>query len=330
MPESERFDRRTWVVHFRTSRGAGGVEHATARAELIAAARHLPVAIVHEHAAFNRVWLAAPPECEPELLALMPRLGYAEALTRVDTHVGAGVGVQHRPPEKIERWLVGEYRRGDDLEVHTLIWRADEKARRARSPHLRQFKMRLDGEVQRTLSRRQHRRLSCCDAMVMLNLARVDDGALVVDPFAGIGGIVLEARRFGYRCVCGDISAALAPGLREIAGGPAAVWNAAALPLPARCADAVVTEPPYEAEAQEEVIRAMPEIARILRPGGRAVIMMEQPLIGPPLQAATEAGLRERERYLVRRARGMRASILVLERPTADSAPVAGESDKDE
>ncbi|MGC9320275.1 MAG: hypothetical protein ACP5KN_19735, partial [Armatimonadota bacterium] len=210
MPADRGQPETTFVVHFRTSRGAGGVLHETARAELLAAGRDLPLTIVDEHAARHRARIRIPRGRERDLLRLMTRLGYTEALVRVTRHPGAGIGVQHRPPEKIERWLVGTYRRGDDLEVHELIWRADEQARLARSPHRRPFKMRIDGEVEATRGRRRHRRLSCCDAMVMLNLARLDPGALVVDPFAGIGGIALEARRMGLACLSGDIAPTLA------------------------------------------------------------------------------------------------------------------------
>ena len=308
----DRPPRISYAVHFRTSRGAGGVEHETARAELLAAACHLPLTLVDEDRPVNRVSVHVPPEAEDDLLALMPRLGYAEALTRMVREFGAGVGMSHRETRKIERWLVGEYRRGPDRVVHELLWQADDVAREARSPHQRLFKMRIDGEVRATLSRRKRRRLSCCDAMVMLNLARVDDDALVVDPFAGIGGIVLEARRMGLRTLCGDIATQLAPGLGELSGGLGAIWDATALPLPDRCADAVVTEPPYADERHEDVLRALPEIARILRPRTRAVLLIDQEMAGTVVHAAHEAGLAPDEQYTVHRAGGITARLLVM------------------
>jgi SAM-dependent methyltransferase len=301
-----------YVVHFRTSRGAGGVEHETARAELLAAARRPPLTVIDEHPPLNRIFVTVPPGRENELLSLMQRLGYTEALTRITREFGAGRGMEHREAEKVDRWLVGEYRRGDDRVVHALIWRADDEARMERSPHRRLFKMRIDGEVEATLSRRQRRRLSCCDAMVMLNLARVDRGDLVVDPFAGIGGIVMEARRLGIEAVCGDIARALAPGLREVGDGLAAIWDATNLPLPDDCADAVVTEPPYEDEAQADVLAAMAEIVRVLAPGGSAVILLDEKMADDVLRAASNVGLAAREQYTVHRAGGMTARLVVL------------------
>ncbi|MEA3404026.1 MAG: hypothetical protein U9R79_22545 [Armatimonadota bacterium] len=313
MPADRRQPEITYVVHFRTSRGAGGVLHETARAELLAATGNLPVSLVGEHPARNRLRVRVPAGCEPDLLQLMPRLGYTEALVQVTRHPGAGLGVEHRPPRKVERWLVGAYRRGDDLEIHELIWRADEQARLARSPHSRPFKVRIDGEIELSLGRRRHRRLSCCDAMVMLNLARVDAGALVVDPFAGIGGIALEARRMGLQCLSGDIALALAPGLREVSGGLAAIWDAAALPLSDACADAVVTEPPYEEQLQADVAAAMPEMARILKPCAYAVVLMQEELADDTLQAAASAGLTSCGQHPIRRAGGLMARVMVLQ-----------------
>ncbi|MGI5820144.1 MAG: TRM11 family SAM-dependent methyltransferase [Armatimonadota bacterium] len=310
----ERPPQVSYAVHFRTSRGAGGVEHETARAELLAAARHLPLTIIDEHPAVNRALVSIDAAPEAALLAIMPRLGYTEALTRVTREFDAGVGMEHREARKIDRWLVGEYRRGDDRVMHELIWRADDDARLQRSPHARPFSMRIHGEIEATLSRRQRRRLSCCDAMVMLNLARADEDGLVVDPFAGIGGIVVEARRMGLRVVCGDIARALAPGLREVSGGIATIWDATALPLPDRCADAVVTEPPYADEAQEDVLAAMAEVARVMRPAARAVVLIDEEIADALLNAARKVGLGPDEQYPVHRAGGMTARLMVLRR----------------
>ncbi|MFO8080999.1 MAG: hypothetical protein R6V07_11925 [Armatimonadota bacterium] len=309
---AERPPKVSYAVHFRTSRGAGGVEHETARAELLAAARKLPLTVIDEHPPLNRVFVHVPPHANGDLIGLMPRLGYAEALTRITREFGAGRGMEHREAKKIDRWLVGEYRRDEDRVVHELIWRADDEARMERSPHRRPFKMRIDGEVEATLSRRQRRRLSCCDSMAMLNLARVDRADLVVDPFAGIGGIVMEARRMGLEAVCGDIAPALAPGLREVSGGLAAIWDARSLPLPDDCAAAVVTEPPYSDEAHADVLAAMPEITRVMAPDARAVILIDEEMAADVLTATETAGLHAQEHYTVHRAGSMTARLVVL------------------
>lgn len=301
-----------YAVHFRTSRGAGGVEHDTARAELCAATRDLPLTIIDEHPALNRVFVQLPTSLEDDLVALMPTLGYTEALTRITREFGAGVGMRHREAQKVERWLVGEYRREDDRVVHELIWRADDEARMERSPHRRPFKMRIEGAVEETLSRRRRRRLSCCDAMVMLNLARTDPGGLIVDPFAGIGGIVIEARRMSRRVLCGDIVPRLAPGLRDVGDGLAAIWDATALPLRDGCAHAVVTEPPYADEAHADVLAAMSEIARIMAPGATAVLLIDEEMAEETIEAARDAGLALTEQYTVHRAGGMTARLMVL------------------
>jgi tRNA G10 N-methylase Trm11 len=221
--------------------------------------------------------------------------------------------MEHQEAQKIERWLVGEYRRGDDRVVHELVWQVDDEPRLARSPHARYFKMRIGGTVEETRANRQRRRLSACDATVMVHLARAEPGDLVIDPFAGIGGIVQEARLLGLDMLCGDIDASLAPGLREVSGGLAAIWNAAKLPLPDHCADAVVTEPPYSDEMQEDVLRSMREIARILRPEAPAVVLIDREMLDDVLRAVEAASLSVEADYLVYRASGMRARLLVME-----------------
>src|SRR6056297_3500738 len=96
VPEPDDPPRISYSVHFRTHRGAGGVRHETARAEFLAGVRHLPVTVLHEHPAFNRIFVYVAPEAIDDFLALLPRLGYTEALTRITRDFGAGVGMEHQ------------------------------------------------------------------------------------------------------------------------------------------------------------------------------------------------------------------------------------------
>lgn len=185
--------------------------------------------------------------------------------------------------------------------VFAELWAADEETRRHEAAHRRRFRfIRPDG-VRVGRGSRGGRRLSSCDAKFLLNLSQAMPGRRLLDPFAGIGGIVLEAARRGIITICGDIEEALRVGLAQASGGRAAIWDARALPLPPECVDAVVTEPPYAPRRRDAVAAATAEAARCLRRGGRFVALMDRPLSRVVLPAAAEHRLRVDHDFPVRR-----------------------------
>lgn len=120
-----------------------------------------------------------------------------------------------------------------------------------------------------TLSRRG---LPTYDARLLVNLTGVREGGLLLDPFAGIGGIVLEAQASRCRVLSMDIDPALRFGL-EAFGARHVVGDARALPYPDGSVSAVATEPPYDETALNTVAQALVEMARVLEPGGRLTML---------------------------------------------------------
>jgi tRNA G10 N-methylase Trm11 len=105
-----------------------------------------------------------------------------------------------------------------------------------------------------------------CDARLLVNLvARAGPGRLL-DPFAGVGGVALEARAAGWRVLTADLDPALRHGLGRL--GDHLVADARALPLHAGSVDAVATEPPYDRSVGSLAGQALAETSRLLRPGG--------------------------------------------------------------
>ncbi|NSW55332.1 MAG: hypothetical protein HPY44_04920 [Armatimonadetes bacterium] len=257
--------------------------------------------------------LTCPHELEAELIRRAGFLGYCVALSRVTRVPGAGSRLSQGRKHS-GRVLRGEYRVGDDLVRYEPIWTSDEERRASASPHRREFLLDVDGFAVRSMARRRYRRLSVCDARLLLNLARLDEGATVLDPYAGIGGIVLEARQRGLRTICGDVDPALRLGLAELSGGLAAVWDATMLPLRDCCCDAVVTEPPYLGAAHGAVVVALPELARCVRPGGRLSMLVTRELGREVLRAAHGIGLVCMETYELRREGCMVCDAVVLQR----------------
>jgi len=229
-----------YVAHFRTARGGSGVYYQTARAELLAALGHLGLTVLDDVPGHMRLHFHLPRDLEPSLLRTAEYLGYTQALTRASRYRGMG---REQKAEHMGRLLLGAQRFGEDCFVFELIWQADERARLQRSPDRRPFEYAAHARSDHPAGRR-FRRLSVCDAMLLLNLARVRPGFLVVDPFAGIGGIVQECRRRNLRCVCGDVDPSLAPGLSADGGTSGAYAAMLTPPLRPACPPSAAVAPP--------------------------------------------------------------------------------------
>jgi SAM-dependent methyltransferase len=109
------------------------------------------------------------------------------------------------------------------------------------------------------------RGLAVPDARLLANLVRAD--GLLLDPFAGVGGIVRE----WPASVSVDIDRVVAPGLAAL--GPHLLASAATLPLRDGCVAGVATEPPFDDSSDATVAAALTECLRVVRPGGRIAMM---------------------------------------------------------
>lgn len=125
-------------------------------------------------------------------------------------------------------------------------------------------------------------------AAAMLWLARARPGASVVDPCCGAGTIMIEAALLGAHAAGGDIDGA-AVGAAQANAAAAGVtvearqWDARTLPLAAASADAVVCNLPWgrqvsvDHELAEFYREVCAEMRRLLKPGGRIVLLTRAP-----------------------------------------------------
>jgi tRNA (guanine10-N2)-dimethyltransferase len=106
-----------------------------------------------------------------------------------------------------------------------------------------------------------------------VNLVVTETPDRLLDPFAGAGGVVIEAKSRGSTTVSLDIDPALRFGLAELATHHV-VGDAAALPFADGFFDAVASEPPYHDSAVEMIVASIGELARVIRRGGRIALLI--------------------------------------------------------
>ena len=110
------------------------------------------------------------------------------------------------------------------------------------------------------------------DARLLVNLVFAPSGGVLLDPFAGIGGILIEAIASGWSVVSCDIDPALRHGLAAL-GATHHVADARTLPLEPASVQAIASEPPYDPSTAEMLAPALREFDRVLRTGGRLALL---------------------------------------------------------
>jgi SAM-dependent methyltransferase len=116
------------------------------------------------------------------------------------------------------------------------------------------------------------RGLPVYDARLLVNLVGARTGTVLLDPFAGTGGILIEALANGASVLSLDRDPRLRPGLAAL-GATHHVADACKLPFAAESIDAVATEPPYDEGALPMLLLALGEMRRVLKVGGRVAVL---------------------------------------------------------
>jgi tRNA (guanine10-N2)-dimethyltransferase len=160
-------------------------------------------------------------------------------------------------------------------------------------------------------------------ARCMVNLARSPRGGTLLDPFCGVGGILIEAGLIGVKPIGIDIDPAMIKGaernLKAVGVTDFQLQVGDARKLPAMQVDAIATDPPYGRQATtartplEELYRlALPSMAGVLK--RRRYICITSPA-GLELEGlAKEIGLRLIERHEQRVHKSLTRHIYVFQR----------------
>ncbi|UEC41897.1 MAG: tRNA (Guanine(10)-N2)-dimethyltransferase [Methanothrix sp.] len=154
------------------------------------------------------------------------------------------------------------------------VARADRAGFRARRPHLKPFF--YPGTMLPKLAR----------ALVNLTCAR--EGELLLDPFAGTGGFLVEAGMMAVRGLGVDVQGRIVRGaLTNLEGLDCTliVGDAMSLPLKDGSIDAAVSDAPYgrsaliQAGSRDELLAgSLAELRRVLIPGGRMIFVDDRPV----------------------------------------------------
>jgi SAM-dependent methyltransferase len=207
-------------------------------------------------------------------LSRLPRLGYTYAvdvLEPISEHPSSFDRARSAQEQQV-KWHHKRYRLAHAYEE-------DAQAVRESAPDRRTFLLKTSAGTIRPVrgyrgdGRPSSRRgLPVCDARMLVNLVAAAPGTSLLDPFAGIGGIVIEALASGCRVTSSDCDPALQAGITYL-GAHHSVADARRLPWPGETFDAIATEPPYHEEAGPMVVEALHEMYRVLKTGGRLAIL---------------------------------------------------------
>ena len=123
-------------------------------------------------------------------------------------------------------------------------------------------------------------------ARALVNISQAKEGDLLLDPFSGTGGILVEACLVGIKCVGVDVQKKLVRGAKVNLDGldcTLITGDARSLPFRDCSVDNSVLDTPYgrsaliRAESKEELLdKGLAELHRVLKPGRRIVVVAER------------------------------------------------------
>lgn len=221
-------------------------------------------------------WITIPPDNLESAQIRLGRLGYTRV---VDVPVVISEGeLPSNPKQAVQRGELIRWRNKYFKPVQ--IFQASGKMMLESAPDRREFMLpQSDGEIQpvkgyrgdgQALSRRG---LPPHDARMLVNLVRPMGKELgsFLDPFAGVGGIIIEAVASGMEVFSTDIDPFLMHGLAHF-GARHCVANATNLPFADGAIDAIATEPPYDRTTEGNLQNFLEEMERVLSHAGRLAV----------------------------------------------------------
>ena len=116
------------------------------------------------------------------------------------------------------------------------------------------------------------RALPVSDAKLLVNLVYKNEKLKFLDPFAGAGGIIIEAVANDWDVYSSDIDSILAFGL-EGYGAKHFISRILSLPFQDSFFDVIATEVPFDKNATNEIMKGLGELKRVLKVNGKISMM---------------------------------------------------------
>ncbi len=298
-----------YQVFFRTSRGGSGIEYETAKAEFLSVYADQQLEVTQELPARMRIEVSVTGVSTEEISRRAELLGYTQGIVSVHEEPYLG--------EKLHscrsgRWPVGWLRKGDTKLQLTEIYKQDAEKLLEESPHRRVFLIERDGEVKAAKGHRYRRGLSPTDARFMLNVARLRGDELILDPFAGLGGILMECRKRDLTVFGGDADTVLRPGLAQISHNRCVMADARQLPFKDHIFHVIITEPPFDTRYRQAVLDSIPELLRVVQPGGKIVLLIARDMHAEILACMAGTGFQLTGDFMLRRHGKLISHVLIM------------------
>jgi tRNA (guanine10-N2)-dimethyltransferase len=159
-------------------------------------------------------------------------------------------------------------------------------------------------------------------ARALVNIARVKCDSIVLDPYCGTGGIMIEAGLIGAATLGCDIQKKIILGARMnldfyLVNYSIMLQDAQKLAFRDECIDCIVSDPPYgrsaiiQAQSLDSLMKnSLFEMYRVLRPGGRTVVVSEHALE----KWALDVGFHVVDVYIQRVHRSLTRRVTVLDK----------------
>ena len=217
-------------------------------------------------------WVTLPKKGFDTALDRMSRLGYIAAIDLI-------VPLPKEASSKEARHKVVRWRKRDYLRVQ--VYQEDAEAFREWAPDRREFRLVTKQGIRDVKGYRggggplNRRALPPCDARMLANMVFSHERPFrFLDPFAGAGGIVVEAAKLGYSVATVDNDPVLRFGLPRLGSRLHLLADARMLPFRDNTFHGIATEPPYDAKTAPVIEHSLMEMARVLRFDGRIAMLI--------------------------------------------------------
>lgn len=206
------------------------------------------------------LWLEIDEKYFDEVIKRSPRLGYFREILILEEHENGNIKFQNKK-------YSGK-----------IIYSQNKEELKNRSADKREFLVETTEGLKRVKGFRGDgsesgpKALPVIEAKLLVNLAFVKDSQKFLDPFAGIGGIVLEAIDSGFEVYSSDLSEKVAAGLKEF-GSTHFIADAKNLPFEENHFDAIATEFPFAKSTHDEIPFWLAELKRVTKESSPIVIM---------------------------------------------------------